>query len=98
VAVIDLSLSGTETDPAGRWAPLEPEQGLEGYQLLASTRACGVPTIVVSGVATPDEIRRAYTEQGIFGYLEKQAFSRHGFLQMIEKHRQRAGGPASCSP
>jgi len=39
IAVIDLSLSGTETDPAGRWAPLEPEQGLEGYQLLASTRA-----------------------------------------------------------
>ena len=85
VAVIDLSLSGTETDPAGRWAPLEPEQGLEGYQLLASTRACGVPTIVVSGVATPDEIRRAYTEQGIFGYLEKQAFSRQGFMKMVEE-------------
>jgi DNA-binding NarL/FixJ family response regulator len=85
VAVIDLSLSGMLTDGAGRWASTEREQGLEGYQLLASTRASGVPTIVVSGVATPDEIQRAYSEQGIFGYLEKQAFSRQGFLQMVEE-------------
>ncbi len=85
VAVIDLSLGGMVTDPASRWEPTRPEQGLEGYQLLASTRACRVPTIVVSGVATPDEIERAYTEQGIFGYLEKQALSRRAFLQMVEE-------------
>jgi DNA-binding NarL/FixJ family response regulator len=85
VAVIDLSLNEMVTDPARRRAPIEPEQDLEGYQLLASTRACGVPTIVVSGVATPGEIQRAYTEQSIFGYLEKQAFSRQGFMKMVEE-------------
>ena len=85
VAVIDLSLSGSATDAGGGWKAAPPEQGLEGYQLLASTRAVGVPTIVVSGVATPDEIERAYAEQGIFGYLEKQAFTRRAFLQMVEE-------------
>ena len=74
VAVIDLSLSGTRlTWPAGG----RPSSRNRAWTAIACWPARGraaVPTIVVSGVATPDEIERAYAEHGIFGYLEKQAF------------------------
>jgi RNA polymerase sigma factor (sigma-70 family) len=59
-------------------------EDLDGYQLLSSTRASGVPTIVVSGVGSPDEIKRAYAEESIFAYLEKQSFDRASFLKIVE--------------
>jgi DNA-binding NarL/FixJ family response regulator len=85
LAVVDLSLSGQV-----RWESNAPAQELEGYRLLASTRAAGIATIVVSGVANPSEIERAYEEQGIFSYMEKQAFDRRAFLQMVEEANSRA--------
>lgn len=82
LAVIDLSLGGEsdwQTDASGRV--------LEGSQLLDYTRAEGIPTIVVSGVAAPVEIERAYREQGVFAFLAKQAFDRHNFLQTVKEVR-----------
>lgn len=84
LAVLDLSLTGTL---AGSWGAPAPGQNLEGYQLLASTRAGGVPTIVVSGMASPEDIQRAYAEQSIFAYLEKQAFDRAAFSRVVEEAR-----------
>ena len=84
LAVVDLSLTGSFYAPG-------PNGELEGYQLLASTRASGIPTIVVSGITSPEDIERAYEEQSIFGYLEKQAFDRAAFLRLVKQARL---GPA----
>lgn len=81
LAVVDLLLNGSLTN---LWEQRIPSENLEGYQLLASTRAAGVPTVVVSGVASPEDIKRAYAEQSIFAYLEKQAFDRASFLKIVE--------------
>jgi len=93
LAVVDLSLSGEtvwEQNPSG-----EP---LAGYQLLANTREADIPTIVVSGVASVEEIQRAYTEHSIFAYLEKQAFDRSTFRRLIAEARQsgRAANELDC--
>lgn len=87
LAVVDLSLAGT-SDAGTSWVHTVSETGLEGYQLLTTTRSKRIPTIVVSGVATPDNIARAYVEQGIFAYLEKQTFDRRAFLQTLAEARQ----------
>jgi RNA polymerase sigma factor (sigma-70 family) len=85
LAVVDLSLTGTISS---FWNAPAGGQNLEGYQLLSSTRAGGVPTIVVSGVASPEDIKRAYAEQSIFAYLEKQTFDRASFRQAVEEARR----------
>jgi DNA-binding NarL/FixJ family response regulator len=84
LAVIDLSL--TELVGAS-WDQGMDTQKLEGYQLLSSTHEEGIPTIVVSGIAEPQEIRRIYTEQGISAYIEKQAFDRATFRRVVEQTR-----------
>ena len=82
LAIVDLSL----TQQAGWRSPsVGSEQGLDGYRLLTSTQASGIPTIVVSGVASPDAIEHMYAQYGIFTYLEKQNFDRRTFLQVIEE-------------
>jgi DNA-binding NarL/FixJ family response regulator len=53
--------------------------------LLAQTKVAAIPTIVVSGVASVDEIQRAYTQHSIFAYLEKQAFDRNAFRRLVEE-------------
>lgn len=83
LAVIDLALDGAA---APRW-PRADITDQEGYQLLESTQARGIPTIVVSGAAAPAEIARAYSEHGIFAYLEKQTFQRQTFLQTVRDVR-----------
>jgi RNA polymerase sigma factor (sigma-70 family) len=83
LAVVDLSLTSTISS---FWSGTGvPSQQLEGYQLLASTKAGGVPTIVVSGVASPEDIKRAYAEQAIFAYMEKQTFDRAAFRHVVEE-------------
>jgi len=82
LAVIDLLLNGSSTNMLEQRIPGED---LDGYQLLTSTRAGGVPTIVVSGVGSPEEIKRAYAEQSIFAYMEKQSFDRASFLKTVEE-------------
>lgn len=87
LAVVDLSLSGAATSIANAWDGSPADRTLEGYRLLASTRAGGIPTIVVSGVGTPTDIERAYAEQGIFAYLQKQVFNRQAFLEAVKEAR-----------
>ncbi len=83
LAVIDLALDGSTT---AMWPPADITDQ-EGYQLLESTRARAIPTIVVSGAAAPAEIARAYRDHGIFAYLEKQTFHRQTFLQTVRDMR-----------
>jgi DNA-binding NarL/FixJ family response regulator len=87
LAVVDLALT---PDPSpfekGEWWDDE----LEGYRLLASVRAGGIPAIVVSGVATPNHIERAYAEHAVFAFVEKQAFDRRTFLQTVQAARAAA--------
>lgn len=83
LAVIDLSLTGLPT--AG--AQVVSGDELQGYRLLSSTRQMGVPTIVVSGVVSPEEIERAYSEQSIFACLGKQSFDRRTFLDTVAEAR-----------
>jgi len=94
LAVVDLSLADPEVAQANPWRRRSAEQDLSGYRLLASTRAAGIPTLVISGVATPDDIERAYSEQGIFAFLQKQTFDRKAFLRTVQEARV-AGGASS---
>jgi DNA-binding NarL/FixJ family response regulator len=80
IAVVDLSLTGAVLANQGN-----AETSLEGYQLLSATKAADIPTIVVSGVSSVDEIQRAYDQQSIFAYLEKQTFDRAAFRRAVEE-------------
>ncbi len=84
LAVVDLSLANS----------VSPEGNADGYRVLEEARLAGVPAIVVSGTAEPDEIVRAYGEQGIFAYLEKRAFDRKAFLHAVEDLLSRRREPA----
>jgi DNA-binding NarL/FixJ family response regulator len=82
LAVVDLSLASSILPEAASGG-----QRLDGYRLLTSTRAAGIPTIVVSGIATPTDIEHAYAEHGIFAFLEKQTFDRRAFLHTVDEAR-----------
>ena len=94
LAIVDLSLNGTLTNLVGHKFTNE---GLQGYQLLTNTRASGIPTIVVSGAASPEEIKRVYSEQSIFAFLEKQAFDRASFRRLVEEARNFAKNESELS-
>jgi DNA-binding NarL/FixJ family response regulator len=85
LAVIDLSLQRVITSlPNG-----DPNSSnLEGYQLLATTQAGNIPTIVVSGITEPEEIQRVYSKYSISAYIEKQAFDRAAFRRVIAETKQ----------
>ena len=92
LAVVDLSLEGTGPANAAR-RDLGGGRPLDGYRLLASTRATGIPTVVVTGIATPGEIERAYAEYGAHACLEKRTFDRRAFLEAVaEAEAQRQPG------
>lgn len=79
LAVIDLSLnraSAHTTDP-----------DLDGYQLLSSSSMEGTPTIVVSGIASAEEIQRIYAEHAISAFIEKQNFDRAVFRRAVDEVR-----------
>jgi len=84
LAVIDLSLKGLVGYP---WEPGTANEHSEGYQLLAATRAEGIPTVVVSGIAEPEEIQRIYSELAISAYIEKPSFDRATFRRVVEEAR-----------
>jgi len=73
LAVVDLGLASS-SDPRGN---------RDGYQVLAGARGRDIPAVVVSGLATPAEIERAYAEYGVFACLEKQAFDRGTFKATV---------------
>lgn len=87
LAVIDLSLAET---PA--WQASPSSEDLEGFHLLAETRAAHLPTIVVSGIASVEEIRQAYQDYSIYAFLEKQAFDRSTFKRLVEEAAASAAG------
>ncbi|MEE8389980.1 MAG: response regulator [Anaerolineae bacterium] len=91
LAVVDLSLADSMIADARPWNPNLSEQDLDGYRLLASTRAARIPTIVVSGVATPAHIERTYAEHSIFAFVEKQTFDRRAFLHTVREAQSVAG-------
>jgi DNA-binding NarL/FixJ family response regulator len=91
LAVVDLSLDDAVTTSADLWNRGADEETLSGYRLLASIRAGGTPAIVVSGIATPERVERAYDEHAIFAFVEKQSFDRRTFLQTVEEARAAAG-------
>jgi DNA-binding NarL/FixJ family response regulator len=76
LAVIDLSLGNT-FDTSNQ----------DGYQLLSTTRADGIPSIVVSGITETEEIQRVYSEYAISAYIEKQTFDRAAFRRVIDETR-----------
>ncbi len=76
MAVIDLSLTGGALF-----------NGYEGFELLHLTKTASLPTIVVSGVASVETVRRAYEEGAIFAFLEKQTFTRETFRQVLQELR-----------
>ena len=83
VAVIDLSLEG-KSHPVSRRSQ-DILQNFEGYHLLSVFRTRNTPRIVVSGEASINEIDTVYNEQDVFAFIEKQTFSRRGFLKTVEE-------------
>jgi RNA polymerase sigma factor (sigma-70 family) len=81
LAVLDLSLSGTDNYNS-------TDQEPDGYQLLANAHDEGLATIVVSGIAEPEEIERIYSQYSIAAYIEKQTFDRSTFRRVVEETRQ----------
>jgi len=84
LAVIDLSLKATISSITDT-AP--DKEDLNGYQLLATTKSEGIPTIVVSGISEPEEIQRIYSEHSISAFIEKQSFDRATFRRVVEETR-----------
>ncbi len=74
LAVVDLSLASSTTSASNR----------DGFEVLRETKSAGIPTVVVSGLATPADIERLYTEFDIFAYQEKQRFERAAFTATIQ--------------
>jgi Response regulator containing a CheY-like receiver domain and an HTH DNA-binding domain len=89
LAVVDLSLSGGSI-----WGQNSEGDSLEGFKLLETTKASSIPTIVVSGVASVAEIQKAYNEQAIFAFLEKQAFDRNTFRRLVNEARFTGKAPS----
>ena len=80
LAVVDLSLTDEVI-----WVQKTSQEHLEGYDLLGETKSAGIPTIVVSGVASVGEIQLAYTQHSIFAYLEKKEFDRLIFKRLVNE-------------
>jgi len=78
LAVVDLSLRN--------------DQNLDGLQLLKITQGHHIPTIVVSGLAEPQEIQRIYAEHTITAYIEKHAFNRANFKRILAEAKQASEG------
>jgi len=94
LAVIDLSLQGV----IDSWTARDSNHSdLEGYQLLETTKAKNIPTIVVSGISAPEEIQRVYTEYSISAFIEKQAFDRAAFRRAIEETKQNHAAQSELS-
>ena len=83
LAVVDLSLEGRITAfPKGE---ASEEQPYEGLRLLSSIHTNGAPVVLVSGVASSEEIERAYRGEEIFAFIEKRTFDRRSFLQIVNE-------------
>lgn len=77
LAVVDLSLASS----------LMPENS-DGYRLLAAAAGAGIPSLVVSGSASAEDVERAFDQYGVLAFLEKQAFDRRAFRRAVEDAQQ----------
>lgn len=75
LAVVDLSLASSTA----------PDGNRDGFQVLAAAQGVGIPAVVVSGLATPADLERLYSEFAVFGCLEKQRFERAGFVALAQE-------------
>lgn len=82
VAVADLSLASSAA----------PDGNRDGFQVLREAQAAGVPTVVVSGLATARDVERLYSEFGVYACLEKQGFDRAGFSAAVRAAAGQAEG------
>lgn len=91
LAIVDLSLvrDKTTSTQSIKNGQLNRDLGKDygGGRLLSSTRAAGIPTIVVSGITTPFDVELLYEEYGVFVCLEKQSFDRSVFLHLAKEAR-----------
>jgi len=83
LAVIDLSLTGVASSSMDAAANAE----LDGIQLLSNAYLDGIPIIIVSGVSSPEEIERIYSEHPISAFIEKRTFDRAAFRRIVEEAR-----------
>lgn len=84
LAIVDLSLASS----------LAPDDNTDGLRLLVSTKKAGIPSIVVSGSAPPEDVERAYEEHGIVAFLEKRRFDRQAFRDAVAAAVQASGRQA----
>ncbi len=75
LVVADLSLANSLAAGANR----------DGFEVLREAKAAGIPAIVVSGLATPADLERLYSEFAVFACLEKQRFERSGFVTAVQE-------------
>jgi DNA-binding NarL/FixJ family response regulator len=73
LAVVDLSLASSTAPGANR----------DGFSLLREAKVAGVPALVVSGLITPTDAERLYSEFEVFACLEKQGFERAAFSSAV---------------
>ena len=69
--MVDISLASS----------VAPGQNADGREVLGETALLGVPTIVVSGTADTESVKKLYAGYEVFAYFEKQAFDRNRFLE-----------------
>lgn len=74
LAIVDLSLASS----------VAPDDNVDGFRLLEVSRRAGIPAVVVSGIASPEDAEAAYQQYGAFAFFEKQDFSRRAFRQAVE--------------
>lgn len=74
LVVVDLELSSSVE-----------RHNQDGLELLDVARAAGVGAIVVSGTGSLETIERAYREERVFAFFEKQSFERKAFLEIVER-------------
>ena len=86
LAIVDLTLRQSSG-----------EQNLDGLQLLKITQGHHIPTIVISGLSEPEDIRRIYAEHSISTYIEKQAFDRNAFKRILAETKQAGEGSSELS-
>lgn len=88
LAVVDLKLISST----------RPWENRDGFYLLRLTQEYRVPTIVVSALAVPDEIDRAYEEFGIFAFFDKEGFQRSAFLKTVRDALAQGCRAAAAAP
>ncbi len=79
LAVIDLSLSSPKLFQKEN----TQDQKWEGIRLIDITKATRIPTIVLTGIASHEEIEHIYNEHEVHICLEKQNFNRDLFISAV---------------